>query len=302
MKYSWEDIKKDIKKETPSLEIFGNNDPYSNEEIEQDKNRVRGIKAAIGYRETEGLADSQVQEYTTQQDIIEMDWFSEGKRESELFGNRDIIENQTITSLTSEYDDFVNHIDVICVVKNTYSDFQPVPFALDLTYGTDIDQLDKKFSWRHPYNSIDTPGFCTAKYFIDTDSLNDEQILPKGRIKIMPRFIVGYDEDLSQRISELRIFGNSDKDDLIREESSMKAKFCVLKELKLQSEQMLEFLTKNSQKNKDFKKMLEDVTALNQYFKGALETARKHDPHDLESYSNKDEVVNAITSRNIVKG
>ena len=294
--YNWKDIRKDIERETPDIHGFGGNDPYSDEEIARDLAKVKEIKSRPDYKKAQGVADSAVQEYATQQEIGEMDWFGEDLRTDELFGDEDI--TPTGVCLSSEYDDLVNHVDAVCLMKNSLSDFEPVPFALDLTYTTDTDQLNKKFHWAHRSQNVNVPGFCTVKYYEDVFSA--KPMLPKGKIEVMPRFIIGYNEDLSQRITEQRLFNSGGFESLGREEPSTKAKFCVLKELKMQSEQMLGFLSEHHEDSAELEKMYKDVTALDKYFGGAIEVARQHDLHKFEEYSKRDEVFNAIICRNIM--
>ena len=143
--------------------------------------------------------------------------------------------NELITVPASEIDDNFNHFDLICAIKNKFTDFKPLPFAIDLTYNVNDIDLTNKFSHRHryglneygrrrtgnsefgytkygrdekgritPYAVVGTSdqdsmgtkmeGFTSAKYFIDKNGAWDEPTLSKGRINIMPRFIIGYDK------------------------------------------------------------------------------------------------------------
>lgn len=294
--FDWADIRRDIQSETPNLRDFIG-DPYSEEEVARDLAKIERIKSGSNYKHNNGIGDSEIQEYATAQEIGEMDWFGEELQRDKLFP--DDQGSDTCTFMTSEFDDHINHVDVICLMNNAYSDFQPVPFALDLTYNADVEGLDKKFHWRHPDKSIDSPGFCTVKYFEDT--FNVEPILPRGRIAALPRFIVGFSPDLSERITEERMT-NTGWGALSREEPSSKAKFCVLQELELQSSQMLEWLDKYRDINPELDQMFQNVTALNQFFGSALEAAKKHDPRGFQKYAAHDPVFQAIISRNIISG
>lgn len=293
--FNWNDIRRDIQAETPNPRDFANNDPYSDQEVARDLAKLERLKSNPEYRHHDGIGDSEIQEYATAQEIGEMDWFGEELRQDELFpdGNG----SNTCTFMASEFDDHFNHIDAICLMNNSYSNFHPVPFALDLTYNASSDGLDKKFHWRHNSKAIDATGFCAVKYFEDTFNL--EPLLPKGQISILPRFIVGFNPDLSEQITKERMT-NTGWGALSRTEPSNKAKFCVLKELQTQSKQTLEWLNNHQNDNHELKQMFQDVTALNRYFNGALEIAQKHDPQNFESYSNHDAVTQAILSRNII--
>lgn len=295
--FNWADIRRDIQSETPNPRDFGGGNPYSDAEVARDLEKVERIKSGANYRHSEGIGDSEIQEYATAQEIGEMDWFGEEFRRDEIFP--DDQGSDTCTFMTSEFDDHVNHVDAVCLMNNRYSNFRPIPFALDLTYNADPDGLDKKFHWRHPAKSIDTPGFCTVKYFEDTFNL--EPILPAGRIAVLPRFIVGFSPELSERITEERMT-NTGWGALSREEPSAKAKFCVLRELELQSEQMLEGLNDRQSDSPELARMFEHVTALKAFFAGALKTAREHDPQDFQAYADRDPVFQAITSHHIIRG
>lgn len=291
--YNWNDIKNEIADWTPKEGEF--TDVYDEEEIKRDKNRILGVKVRLGIKNGElGVSDSKIQEYAVSQEIGEMDWFHEDLRTAELFPKNN--GERSFTVLSSEFDDFVNHTDAVCVIRNAYSDFRPVPFALDMTYNTDWDGLDKKFGWKHP--KLKVPGFATIKYYEDNMS-PEEPPIGKGRISALPRFVIGFDPELSNEITEARMTTtgwNSAK----REELSTKAKWCVLRELKRQAEQMLAFLEEHKDE-RDYQELYQNVSALNKYFDGAIKTASEVDKEhqDWISYPNRDEVFGAIYMRNI---
>ena len=92
---------------------------------------------------------------------------------------------------TSDYDDHVNHVDVVGAVKNELTDEKIVPFAVDLTCRTDDKdgKLSQKFRWHH--KALRIKGFAQLDYFKDKSS-PDNPMLPLGHVDIMPRFVVGY--------------------------------------------------------------------------------------------------------------
>jgi len=294
--FNWNDIRRDIQNETPNPRDFGGGEPYSDETVVKDLEVVEQFKSSPQYRHEKGIKDSEVQEYATAQEIGEMDWFGEELRRDELFPGRK--GSDTCTFMASEFDDLFNHVDAVCLMNNACSDFKPVPFALDLTYNGGSEELDRKFA-KHSLKHLTPMGFTTVKYFEDT--FNSEPLLPKGRIDLLPRFIVGFSPDLSNKITEERMT-NTGWGALSREEPSNEAKFCVLRELKVQSEQMLEWLGEHHKDSQELRRMYRDVTALDKFFGGALKTAREHDTHGFEAYSERDSVVQQIMSRNIVRG
>lgn len=292
--YNWKDIRRDVASETPRETDFS--DVYSEKDIQSDLDRINRIKLRNGIAPEVGISDSRVQEYSVQQEIGEMDWFHENDREDILFPEGQGF--QSATFLTSDYDDFCNHVDAVCLVDNALTDFQPVPFALDMTYNV-TEKLDEKMSWPHPDKRINSSGFCTVKYFEDT--FNSEPLLEKGRISVMPRFVIGFSPELSEHITELRMTSDG-WGSLQRDEFSAKAKHCVLNELDIQSAQMLDFLEPRQDQSETFSALYSQVKSLHNYFQGALETANQADlSHpDWVSYPSRDSVYQAITSRKIV--
>ncbi|MDO4753278.1 MAG: hypothetical protein Q4A36_03560 [Candidatus Saccharibacteria bacterium] len=292
--YNWGDIKKEIISETPKEGSFEG--CYSQKEIKADRERIAKIKERLGVKDEDGISTSRIQEYAIAQEIGEMDWFGEDKRSNELFPSEK--GQQTVVFLSSEFDDFVNHVDAVCVMDNAESDFEPVPFALDMTYNTDVEGLDKKMSWRHPSAGVKIPGFAMVKYFQDTFSPNP--LLKKGKISIMPRFVIGFEPDLSTEITELRMT-NTGWDSLRRDELTAKAKWCVLRELKAQSAQMLEYLNEHHADSPLLETAYSQIKSLDRYFAGAIEAAKGMDKNhpERQAYSNRDAVVQSILSRNI---
>ena len=298
LKYNFNDIRKEIKETRPDVRAFGGGVPYSDEEIEEDLQRLQKIKSGPEYTKDEiGVSESELQEYATVLEMSSADWFGDSLRDSELFLDGDGA--PTTIFPTSEYDDHVNHIDAICVMQNAYSDYKPLPFALDLTYNTSL-KLDEKFHWRHPSREIDLPGFCMAKYF--EDSANFPEALPKGRIEVMPRFVIGFDKTLSEKILHGQMVDASSWDALKYEEPSEKAKFCVLKELDMQATQAADFFSEHEEDKPIFKELKGRIVALKQYFDGALKIAEANDTQKFEAYAEKDPVFQALATYDAFSG
>ena len=296
-KRTWEDDKADIIRLTPKERTFI--DVIPPKEVVADVEKVREYKEEMGIEEELGISDSRIQEYITLKEIGVMDWFGEKERAGELFTENKKGEGYTIKRfLTSEFDDFMNHIDGVCVVKNDATGSIPTPFALDMTFRTDLDQ---KMSWRHHDKDVNLPGFTSAKYFKGMPQKYGKPTIKKGRVPIMPRFVIGYSEEISNEIAEIRRLKNP-WDRPRREELSTKAKWCVLKELKAQSEQMLAYLEANGYDDARgtlMGKAYSEVRDLDKYFAGSIEVASKKDQNhpDWEAYADSDPVVQAILSR-----
>lgn len=290
--YNWNDICRDVDDLTPKEKDF--DDVYTSDDIKRDLNHIRGIKIGKGILPEQGISDSRIQEYAVAQEIGEMDWFHEQKQFDRLFPDGE--GKESMVFLSSEYDDFVNHVDAVCLVCNADTDFKPVPFALDMTYNTDSDGLSKKMSWRHYDRDINAPGFSSVKYFEDNFSYNP--LIEKGRIAAMPRFVVGFSPEISQEITELRM-SSTGLMSTKRDELSAKAKWCVLRELKAQSEQMLKFLEGHHLENSKLEKLYNDAKALDLFFGNAISAATEADEghKDWINYPQGDSVYGAIMSK-----
>lgn len=287
--YDWSDIRAEIQDATPQEPSF--EDVYSSTEIQRDLQKIQSIKQRLGVKAEQGIPDSRIQEYTTANEISQSDWFGEDKRLAELFpGQRGC---KTSVFLTSEFDDFVNHIDAIAVMNNQDSGFRPVPFALDMTYNTDPAKLHRKFNWLHPHHGFQMPGLATAKYFEDT--FNFDPQLPKGKIPVMPRFVIGYSPELSLEITE-QTMTSTGWNSLRLPELSSKAKWCVLQELKCQSANLLDQLQPRLPQNPRLQTVYHHTQSLDRFFSGAIQAAKEIDQNhpDWIAYPNRDPVCQAI--------
>lgn len=233
-----------------------------------------------------GIRDALVQEYLTAREIVASDWFHEMDRDDELDPNGEAAAIETF--LTSETDDRKNHIDIIATINNELTNYQPLPFAMDTTYNTSPAGLDKKMRWRH--NTTKTPGAATAKYFMPDPNYDTSPYPAKGRIAIMPRFVIGFNPELADELSH---------NPINKEELSAKMKYCVLGELKNQTEQMLKYY-EDHHDTPELQKLQEQVQTLDRYFGSALSVANKKNRFDWSSYPQKDPVHNAIISRNVM--
>lgn len=257
--YNYGDYKEEIQKSTPQGADFIDcpvndkspyNDDYSEEGIQKDEDRIKRIKIQCGIRkDPNSLKESEIQEYAVTDELVTGDWFREETRAKELYpdGNGD----PCTANLSSEYDDFVNHIDVICTINNAETGYKTIPFALDLTFNTDNEKLDKKFSygWRDPKTGYKYAGLATAKYYEDTaESLVDDP-LPKGRIPVMPRFVIGFSTELSDQMAKNFLGAPGDEWSILNDDEenkrlkkSERACWMVLDELCKQANELVNYL------------------------------------------------------------
>ena len=347
----YERMEKTLESLTPRPETF--NSVYRPEEIRADLRMVKAEKSTPDFRRGEERSDAKILEVTFTSMVETGDWFSEADRFSE-----DEKYEALITFPTSEVDDMFNHIDVIGMIQNEKTGGEVVPFAVDLTYNTTQEKLQKKFSWAHEYgNSVShdnaaisefgtaevkrrangeeyvriyptpsiqkdglkIPGFASAKYFED---MNDSwhPIHKKGRIPVMPRFVIGYSTDLADVLAKgspsteiKEKYGEQEylrrrRDYLMAEK---RAKWCTLMECAEQAKQiaaMVDRLPESMAENMDKKELAEakkQIAAMKEYFSGALEMAEskaKTNEHEREAmlYAQGDKVRKIISAESEV--
>lgn len=328
-----------IARSTPEPKDFGR--IYDADDIESDIKEVEDFKQTPNYKEKEKRTDSVLLETTFINRADQDDWFGEGKS---YFDDPEW--QPMINFPTSEADDYFHHIDVISVINNETTGHEAMPFAIDLTYNITPDDLKKKFGWTHVYGKTDNapegvsefgysgikkdkigndyidtwplarrfrrglkiPGFASAKYFEDkNDPWNP--VLEKGRIEMMPRFVVGYSTELSDQLAagmpshEFKMT-HSDADYQRKvtafQKAATKAKWCTLVECAEQAAAisgMLDALTPEETAKMDpdeLSKAKKQVAIMKEYFDRALAVAKeqaKTDPEEAEAmaYADRDE-------------
>lgn len=347
----YERMEKTLESLTPRPETF--NSVYSLEEIRADLRMVKAEKSTPDFRKGEERSDAKILEVTFTSMVETGDWFSEADRFSE-----DEKYEALRTLPTSEVDDLFNHIDVIGMIQNEKTGGEVVPFAVDLTYNIIQEKLQKKFSWAHEYGNsasrdnaaisefgaaevkrrangeeyvriyptpsvqrdgLKIPGFASAKYFED---MNDSwhPIHKKGRIPVMPRFVIGYSADLADVLAKgspateiKEKYGEQEylrrrRDYLMAEK---RAKWCTLMECAEQAEQiaaMVDRLPESMAENMNEKELAEakkQIAAMKEYFSGALEMAEKeaeNNEHEREArlYAQGDKVKKIISAESEV--
>ena len=281
---NFERVKATLYEYTPEIDSFEDT-IYPAADVKKDLRQLSDYKKT---KEYQSALDQDTRSKIMEQTFIEhsgkSDWFGD----EDLYGE-DEAYYQTVIVPTSEVDDYFNHVDAIAVFKNRATDQTPLPVALDFTYN--VPGMNHKMSWRHVYGKKQTapaelsefgdsyigpdkrtgetglhtrrlperfsyglkiPGFATAKYFEDTDSF-DDPILPKGRIPLMPRFIVGYEAD-ENTVDTLyggtpdsafrRNYGQQEFEKRRAEFSKVErhAKWCSLIELNEQSKNLVAYL------------------------------------------------------------
>lgn len=297
---NWNDIKKEIAVSTPKERDF--RDVYSDEIISKDLSHVNRIKRQnqIGAKNAYGMSDSKVQEYILAGEITNQDYFMELERTKSGNLKTNLLQTPQVY-LTSDYDDFCNHIDAVCVINNEFTGGKPLPFALDMTYNNDYDDLGRKFGWAHPYKNVGLPGFATVKYFPGFNDANAH--IPKGKIKILPRFVIGVSSDITNELGQISVSGTA-WDEPRREELTERARYVILDELYSQASRIKKQLAETAYDKQDplMRQAEFQIDALEKYFGGALEMAKASDTRGVIKAAEKDRAYMDIDTQNFLQG
>lgn len=334
---------------TPQPESFKDS-VYPAEEVQADEEALQHLREAPNYKEQDERADAKILEKIFTEFAEQDDWFGE-----EMLYADDPDWRAFSSVPASEIDDNFRHFDTIGTVANRITDYNVVPFAIDLTYNTDPEKIHKKFNWKHVYGKselapvgvsefgqvqqtkgahgqdyrqlkrlplrqqagLKIPGFASAKYYEDTNSMWDPA-LPKGRIKVMPRFVVGFNPELADILAQgepdkyetIMKYGQETYDRRNQEYYFAKesAKWCTLFELSQQASEIegyIESLSDTETTNMDSEELAlasKQISALEKYFSNALAEARasaKKDPLERKAmeYAKKDPVCQTICSQ-----
>ncbi len=321
---------------------------YTPEEVQSDIMLLRNFKRTPEYQQGDNRSDARLLEKTFTSMVESDDWFGE----EESYGD-DEDYRALITYPTAEIDDAFNHIDVIAMIGNEATGGEVIPFAIDLTYNTNHEKMRRKFSWRHVYgkknapesvsefgedaigpdwtgrsvvrtqalklrqrNGLKIPGFAAAKYFEDKDN-PDDPVRQKGRIELMPRFVVGYTPELAEALAhgaptkeELSGYGAKYYEEQLREYTVAKkcAKWCTLVECLAQATDLNTMLA--SLDDEDTRWMRPDelaearqqAAAMERYFGQALKIASEKaansaDEAAARDYARRDDVCVAILAQ-----
>lgn len=155
-----------LKVEAPKMEDF--DDLYSKEEIRRDVIELEEIKKRLEFKEQHerGLIAAGI-------------FYKEGER-SQWFGENTFIE------LTSEYDDMINHSDLILEIYDGDTDsFDRM--AIDVTVSEDPAVLNKKYNFLR--KELISGELTDLKYFDSKESV------ARGKVEGIPRAVVQITKD-----------------------------------------------------------------------------------------------------------
>ena len=319
---------------------------YPPDDVRRDLELLDIFKHTPEYTKGEERSDAKLLEKTFTDMVERGDWFGE----EETYGD-DPDYLALVTFPTSEIDDTFNHIDVIGMINNEVTKHETMPFAIDLTYNTDDDKMSQKFKWKHVYrkkesapeevsefgesyldkdyygrgalrtrplplkfrHGLKIPGFASAKYYEDRNNPWDP-MYEKGRIDIMPRFIVGYSTDIADTLSSgmptdeyRKKYGEAayQKKRSEYKNAERRAKWCTLLECHKQASDirfMLEHMDTEETKwmrPEELEKAKKQIIALDTYFTKAVELATEKtqtDPDEMAAmkYADRDIVYQTI--------
>lgn len=342
---NYENIEKTLAKLIPDPRDFEGR-VYPAEDVKSDIKQLDDFRHTPEYKKGEERSDARLLERTFTDMVERGDWFGE----EEIYGD-DPDYLALITFPTVDIDDTFNHIDLVGMIKNGATEHKIMPFAIDLTYNTDDTKMTQKFRWRHVYGKQESapevvsefgdsymdkdysgrdvlrtrslpfkfryglkiPGFASAKYYEDKDNPWDP-MREKGRINIMPRFVVGYSTDiadiLSMGLPEEEYRAKYGEEDYQRKRAEYKsaerrAKWCTLLECASQAHDirfMLEHLDNEETKYMNTKELEEaknQIIAMDNYFTKAVELATKKaqtspDEMAAKEYTSRDTVCQTI--------
>lgn len=251
------------------------------------------------------LSNSRNLEFIIYHNIEQNDWFKEFDREDELMGKD--YDGLALRSFpAAKYDDYVHGADLICVINNSTSNFQPVPFVLDAT----ADNRDESIAHHltRTYKDIygdrgnsypGLEGITSITYFEDVTTGNPAY--EKGPIPVLPRFVVGFDTymglqmsgldtilrrrpsdpnvtwtNITSRVKEERFedwgdFADKSESELRRrkEELNLRASWILIHEISLQIDQLCDNLGLIPDIYTGSKTLYKHATSLKKYFDGA---------------------------------
>lgn len=319
---------------------------YPPDDVRRDLRLLDIFKYTPEYTKGEERSDAKLLEKTFVDMVERGDWFGE----DETYGD-DPDYLALVAFPASEIDDTFNHIDVIGMISNEVTGHETMPFAIDLTYNTDNDKMSRKFRWKHVYGKKESapkeasefgeyypdkdyygrdilrtrplplkfryglkiPGFASAKYYEDRNNPWDP-MYEKGRIDIMPRFIVGYSTDIADTLFSGMPTGEYrkkygevayQKEKSEYKNAERRAKWCTLFECHEQASD-IRFMLKHMDAEEtkwmwpeELEKAKKQIMAMDTYFTKAVELAIKKaqtDPDEMAAmkYANRDIVRQAI--------
>ncbi len=211
------------------------------------------------------------------------DFFMEEPRYDELMTDNEDYLLKVIP--THKYDDEFHNADMICVMRNELTEHKTVPFVVDCT--SNSEKIDQKLNYRRTNERL--KGFTKLFYFKNPAEEDEgDGSIPKGKVEIIPRFVIGVDSDKARRATEYRVpIANRERtwEEQAKEEEAAKSydevRLCVFEEFNQQCDAINEYLLNEGLELLDAeqaKQITEQMTALKRYFSETLKKFKQERP------------------------
>ena len=214
-----EDAQKYLSEESIKTNQF--RDLYGKEVVNRDNNLVTRLKQDFAENHKKilpnGINFEQLKQLSDVTEAYLLRGFNEGKWIPHCNGIK-----------TSDYDDYVNGVDMVLEYDNADSPARHIGLGIDVTFASNVEDKLAKIK-----REIETGALTSIKYF---DSPNSHF---RGELKKVPRAVAGFDIDSIRRLARLRQTGGElPENDPLR--------FVVLHQLDMQMKTFSEYASKKS--------------------------------------------------------
>lgn len=185
--------------ESSAIDMGSFRDLYGDERVGADEKEVRRLRARFARADQRILPGGATQEQVHKLSVISESFLLRGLNEGDWVPYCGAIK-------TTEYDDFVNGVDLVLEYKKAEDPASHLGLAIDVTFSKDLERKLSKIK-----EEIAKGTLTRIKYF---DSPNSHI---RGELRGIPRGVVGFDTDTMNRISEYRkTYGEMPKNDPLR--------------------------------------------------------------------------------------
>ena len=286
------DIRDRLEDYTPSIADF--EDCYSALKLSSDQAKVNRLKESWNKRDNLTTADKL--EYVIFENLELGDWFGDYEGDDDIIDyeyEQDPQINSLATFKTSEYDDYMNHTDMVVSVCNSMTDNKPLLFGIDVTYNKDNTNLKKKLGWQHRETGL--KGFTQLDYL---DAYDGAKV--KGKVDIMPRLVIGVNpseviglSSITYRKNHTGPISDSEEKEGSRLETSLR--FRIVNQIYTQIEDISDYLENTAESSSELiVKAKDQISKLKKYLKQSNQKAEKNYIKTFGLYGARDYTAEAI--------
>lgn len=182
-----------------SIDMDSFRDLYGDDRVDADEKEVRRLESRFARSDQKVLSGGVTKEQVHQLSVISESFLLRGFNEGEWVPYCGAIK-------TTEYDDYVNGVDLVLEYKKAEDPASHLGLAIDVTFSNDLERKLSKIK-----EEIAKGTLTRIKYF---DSPNSHI---RGELRGIPRGVVGFDTNTMNRISEYRKnYGEMPKNDPLR--------------------------------------------------------------------------------------